>query len=567
MTNQYLNASRKTIRREYEEEWVKTRGETEETFRGHKVNRFWNDVPCSATEFDKKVADLCEEALFRLITNPAHFNSLDDKEKMRLLNTLEGNTTDEQFMREGGFADFLQVLAGKSLDEYKRELQAKIHNVNTEISKNHTRLDEVKHGMPEEQDWTAIEAEIKECDKEITRLKDLQADVAKRSEEKGRERAKIQDEINSENLKLQSRRQTIREEVLSEHSARESKRQELLRRRDSLISQIRGIERERDKACDERVELQQQLEKLTAEYKAIHADTFTFDESEGICPTCKQPLPYDDVEDKRRELQERFNASRAKRLDANTKQGQSRAERLDEIEKEIKTLTKKVTELSTEVSKIEIDPIVTDKVAAPDPQPVIDADPEIKAIQAKIETLREVLGYPAAAPQSNDYAAEEREWQTKKEDAQRRLYVRGTIAEKRNRIAEIETSIRQNGQALLNLERDANTIKEIQKAKALSVEARINSMFSLVRFNMVADQINGGDRQVCETTVGGVPYASLNNAARINAGLDIIRAFSRHFGVTAPVFVDNAEAVNQLTDMDCQMICLRVTDDKVLTIK
>ncbi len=37
-----------TLRREYEEKWVKTRGETEETFRGHEVNRFWNDVPCTA---------------------------------------------------------------------------------------------------------------------------------------------------------------------------------------------------------------------------------------------------------------------------------------------------------------------------------------------------------------------------------------------------------------------------------------------------------------------------------------------------------------------------------------
>ncbi len=109
-----------TLRREYEEKWVKARGETEETFRGHEVNRFWNDVPCSASEYDRKVAELCDESLFRLITNPAHFNSLEDKEKMRLLNTLEGNTTDEQFMAAGEFADFLKVLDGKSANWRRR---------------------------------------------------------------------------------------------------------------------------------------------------------------------------------------------------------------------------------------------------------------------------------------------------------------------------------------------------------------------------------------------------------------------------------------------------------------
>lgn len=163
------------LRKEYEEKWVKTRGETEETFRGHEVNRFWNDVPCTAGEYDRKVAELCEESLFRLITNPSHFNSLDDKEKMRLLNMLEGNTTDEHFMvASKEFADFLNILNGKTLDEYKRELAAKIHATNTEIATLHTRLDEVNHNLPEEQDWAAIEKDIAECDTQIQRLKGLQ---------------------------------------------------------------------------------------------------------------------------------------------------------------------------------------------------------------------------------------------------------------------------------------------------------------------------------------------------------------------------------------------------------
>ena len=84
---------------------------------------------------------------------------------------------------------------------------------------------------------------------------------------------------------------------------------------------------------------------------------------------------------------------------------------------------------------------------------------------------------------------------------------------------------------------------------------------------MFKTQINGGEQEDCEALVGGVPYSrSLNNAARINAGLDIVNAFSRHYNVSAPVFVDNAEASNHFVQMDCQRIFLKVTTDKEIKI-
>lgn len=48
---------------------------------------------------------------------------------------------------------------------------------------------------------------------------------------------------------------------------------------------------------------------------------------------------------------------------------------------------------------------------------------------------------------------------------------------------------------------------------------------------MFAEQINGGLQEVCETTYKGVPFSSLNNAARINVGIDIINTLSTHYGI------------------------------------
>lgn len=557
-----------TLRKEYEEKWVKTRGETEETFRGHEVNRFWNDVPCTAAEYDKKVAELCEESLFRLITNPSHFNSLDDKEKMRLLNMLEGNTTDEQFMAASKeFADFLNILDGKTLDEYKRELVQKIHNTNTEIAKLHTRLDEVNHNLPEEQDWAAIEAEVAKCNKELARLKGLQADAAKQSEELGRERVRIQEEINTETLKLQARERTLRENINADYYTKSATKRELQGQFDGLRQELGGIQRNIETLTSRRQALLERLDVLKGEYRAIHAETFTFDESKGICTTCKQPLPAADVETTRQTLLGNFNTNKATRLQANIDNGKNVQAEIKGVEELLSKHHADAESTSKRLLDLENNPVLLQELKPADPAPAIESDASIAEIRANIATLKDQLTAVPTTVGDNNYAAEEREWQAKKSDLERVLYVRTTIESAKTRLAEIEDGIRANGQRLLDLQRDQNTIAEIQKAKALYTESRINSQFNLVRFKMVDPQVNGGERQVCETTVNGVPYASLNNAARINAGLDIINAFCRFNGTTAPVFVDNAEAVNELLPMESQVISLLVTNDKVLTLK
>ena len=85
---------------------------------------------------------------------------------------------------------------------------------------------------------------------------------------------------------------------------------------------------------------------------------------------------------------------------------------------------------------------------------------------------------------------------------------------------------------------------------------------------MFDTQINGGEVETCEATVGGVPYNDgLNQAGKVLAGLDIINAIQRNFGIMAPIIIDGAESINSIPEMDCQMILLRVTEDEKLTVK
>ena len=108
---------------------------------------------------------------------------------------------------------------------------------------------------------------------------------------------------------------------------------------------------------------------------------------------------------------------------------------------------------------------------------------------------------------------------------------------------------------------------EFSKARAAAIESRVNGMFKMVRFKMFDTLVNGTEVETCVATVDGVPYDDgLNNAKCINAGIDIINAICAHIGVRAPIFIDNAESVNEIIPTDSQLVRLVVSNDKQLTI-
>ena len=81
---------------------------------------------------------------------------------------------------------------------------------------------------------------------------------------------------------------------------------------------------------------------------------------------------------------------------------------------------------------------------------------------------------------------------------------------------------------------------------------------------MYEQLINGGIVETCEALINGVPYSDANNAAKINAGIDIINTLSKEYDTWAPIFVDNAESVNELIKTESQIVRLVVSDDKEL---
>ncbi len=128
------------------------------------------------------------------------------------------------------------------------------------------------------------------------------------------------------------------------------------------------------------------------------------------------------------------------------------------------------------------------------------------------------------------------------------------------RITELEAQEKLLAAEFEKLEGELYLTEQFVRAKVGLLEDKINSRFEHARFKLFNVLVNGGIEEVCETLYRGVPYGSaLNNAAQINVGLDIINTLSEHYGFSAPIWIDNAEAVVDLLPTKGQMIRLVVS--------
>jgi hypothetical protein len=130
----------------------------------------------------------------------------------------------------------------------------------------------------------------------------------------------------------------------------------------------------------------------------------------------------------------------------------------------------------------------------------------------------------------------------------------------------LESTARYLSQQIASIEKDEYTVKEFTKEKINEAEARINRLFSNVQFQLFDYTIEGNETETCIPFVDGVNFNSANTASQINAGLEIINVISQFYNVTAPIFIDRRESVNEIIKTEAQIINLTVTKSKVLTI-
>lgn len=144
---------------------------------------------------------------------------------------------------------------------------------------------------------------------------------------------------------------------------------------------------------------------------------------------------------------------------------------------------------------------------------------------------------------------------------ERSLFTKTEIDKLEKRIAELEGQATTLNQDLADIEAIEDIAQRFELERNSQYERAVNRLFQAVSFRLFDEQLNGNTKSACECTMNNVPYATLSNAQQVYAGLDIIKAISRHYNVYAPIFIDNRESITEIPDMDCQIINLYVSEE------
>lgn len=558
--------------RRFNEKWVKRRGQIEEEFTGHEEERLYNNVPMSLKEWNEKISNICSEQVFKFITNPKYFVSQKPDVQRAMLFRMAGELSDAE-IAEGNndFTALLASLTGKTMEEYKKEIQAKKRRIKAEIEAIPERIDERKRDIASlsEYDYPSIEKSIEEKQERVSKIETEMLDLSKQNEAVTKQRSEAIKELGKLKEKKLRLEYEIKEKVTADYRAAISKKNEIQSKISELERNIRSLTSRKDSLKHTIEECSSYREKLIAEWKSINASTITFNENDFVCPTCKRPLDIDDIEKKQQEMTENFNINKSARLTENNRKGQENKKKMQDAEEAISSIDGELQKASEEIETLKSSEDYTINLIEPDARPAIDSNDEYKELSEAIASKEKSLE-DGNDTNNIDFSAQKKELSTLKseiDDLKATLSFRETIIRNTQRIGELEKQYKEGAQELADLERIEFTMAAFNKARIEAIDKRINSMFSLVKFKMYEQQINGGEIETCEAVVNGVPYSGQNNAMQINMGIDIINAICKFEGITAPIFIDNAESVNEFISSQSQVIKLIVTTDNELSIK
>lgn len=566
-----INGRQLTLKKSYKEKYTRKRGTSVTEFTGHTTDHYIDGVPVPEKDYLAKIAEIAREDIFKLLTNPAYFNEqLKWTERRKILLEVCGDISDEDVIASNEpLSKLPEILHGRKLDDHKKVIAARRTEINEELKKLPVRIDEATKGLPDINGIdpgeytgkiTVLKARVKEKNAEISRIQGG-GEVAEKTKSLREVEGRILDLKNQHRTEADKRVQGKRTELNKLKDQIAAMQQEVK----SHIWTINGnkniINASETKAA-----------KLREEWHEVNGQQFTFEQT-TTCPTCGQPLPEEGLAEAKEKAMADFNRTKAQKLEEISKEGRRYKADIEKLQAENEALEIKVSDmgvkidtsiLNEEALKVEMEALAKEGGDITENPAYAQTLKEKDELENQIRELAsgnagQVTGVKAeVALLENEIAFCE------KALAQVDQYNKG-----QKRIEELKEQEKKLAAEFEKLEGELYLTEEFIRAKVAMLEEKINSKFKMARFKLFDVQVNGGVAECCETLFNGVPYSSgLNNAARINVGLDIINTLSEHYDFVAPVFIDNAEAVTKLIETKGQLISLVVSEqDKKLRVE
>jgi len=557
------------LKKIYKEVWTKRRGENQETFTGHEIERFINDIPVKKSEYDKKIGQLVDEKIFQLLTDPLYFSQqLGWKERRATLFALTGEeiTKESVFEANPNLKLIEEDLEDKTIEELKKALSYQRRELNKKRENIPVRIE-------------TLNSTIKDVDKEVIdiRIRMIKGSIEKIEEEMldatklGEKQLKKQDEL----YKLKSRQKEIEYEIQSSiKDPDEDVKKQIIELRNKLREleiEEKG-ERRAVATLESSIERgNRTLEKLRKDYKNEAERELVIDENIKVCPTCQRPFPAEEVESKTAEIEENFKSNQVKELKRLREEGQSMAKEVNGYKEELIQIKDKLYKIESESEALRKDIKDRESMIGTRPKPdikdLLEENKDYQDTRTKIESLEIEVRNRDHAATINQLKKKKAQLELELKEMEKMLHQDETNKETQEKIKILMEEEKKLSQQINDIEQKEHIADEFIVTRAELIERNINEKFEKVSFRLFKKQVNGALDETCDVLVDGVPFDNANTAGQVNAGLDVINSLCRHYNIYTPIFIDNRESVNELIATDSQLINLKVTKHKSLRVE
>lgn len=550
------------LKKTQRQNWVKKRGTQNPVLQGN-VNEYEIDgYPRSAKDYEEYINGIVSDDLFKMLTNPTYFPNMPWKEQRDvIINLIPGFSDVEYAEQDSRFAELLpEIEKAPSTDDIKNKYQKSLNELKKKQIELPVRIDEISNSKVDI-DVAELELLKNSLNEQIADVKSKIADTDKQFEEY----QKLSDGIMELKFAESDLQRKANEELVRKKKELQAQIDE---KKEYLLNISNGIQKNNREITGYEFTIEnetKQKERLAKLWKLVNATVFNEDTT--ICPTCHRELPADEVES----LRSAFAESKADRLEDIEKKGTKYKQDIEnanamitklqecnkdnlankeKLEKEVADLEKQLSELPTSID--------------------VTGTEEYKSIQSQLTEKEQAMSQMNGADEVRKALnAELEDFQSQLIECEKKMAMSQKNVEIDERIEELQEEQRITAQKIADVEKMLYLLDEFIKYKLDKISDSINSQFEMVNFILFKSQLNGGIAETCECQYNGIPFGSLNSAARIQCGLDIIRTLQRMYGVFVPVFVDNRESCTNIPTMDCQVISLVVsptdTDLRIVT--
>ena len=550
-----IDGAQHVLCRTMQEKWTTPNGTELPRFTGNETKLYIDGLAVKANQFDAFVKENINPELFKLTSNPWYFPTLHWKEQRRILMELVGDiSNDDVLAADASLEPLRNELASRKPEDCKKLWQQQQKAAVKDLEKTVLLINENRKHLPQIENEAEVKADLEA--QRLVLMKPLEKAMQEKADilsgtavSKKQAEAKVL-EANLDVIRAEQRekiaavRKPFDEQIAALEAEAKTAAETVKPYRQTVVNLDNAIRENEEK-----------LKVLQDSWQAVDAEEFN-----DVCPCCHRPYPPEQIADQRAA----FNRSKAERLekieaDGNAlfdKNEENKAQR-DAAMKEVQRLSKLDLEMPDKRS--EIMKLREEAVQALPPmenrQDWFEASEDLKRINHEIEELHIDVKLKLMDAEKAIESAQKpigdidvRLAEIKATEATRALITDYTKQQ--------QTLREQHDELALKL----SLIKKFDEIKAVMTTEKVKAILPGMDFKLFNyNNTNEGYTETCELVKDGKPYANLSNGEKIAVGCELIAAISKHYGVSNPVWIDNAEATTKHLETNGQAILLRVS--------